>query len=1059
MLVSKLIADVRKVIVDSRKLGGMSGCGYAVAAAALPVKGRLLVVTPGPEGALDVALDLQALATGRKILQTPVAGEGARSEWVSLLAAIDEEKTAIIVAPAAAMLEALPAPGQLETDTINLKTGKNLDVDGLFKRLVESGMTRQDQVGEEGQFARRGGIVDVFPIGRNSPLRIELMGDEIESIRGFDVLSQRSLETLESIALLLPSAKSETKSNLLAYLDAKDSITAVDYDRIVERLSVLGGFAHDDTVTGAIKGVRAAVAGAFQLSPGPQAINLELAAPVALGEGYQGVAGLITAMRQSGRRVALFCGNEAEIRLATEGLKGCGLKAGADLEYLTGDLGGGRVFAGQGVAMLSLHELLGRARRRVFTSDDKPRELGDVMDDFLELEAGDYVVHLSHGIARYRGMETLERDGKRGEFLALEFDEGLMLHVPVANANVVQKYIGSRGEAPRLSKYNTAAWSEKKIRAQQSVLKLATDLLELQALRAQEAGHQCRPDTPEQAEFEAACPFRDTPDQARSTREIKRDMESRRPMDRLLCGDVGYGKTEVAMRAAVKMVQEGKQVAVLVPTTVLAQQHFMTFSERMSESAVMVGMLSRFRTDAQIRKTITQLAEGKLDVAIGTHRLLSNDVQFRDLGLVIIDEEQRFGVEAKEKLKTLRRTVDLLTLSATPIPRTLHQAMLGVRDISNLTTPPQERIPVQTKLMHWDDKVVGEAIKRELARDGQVFFVHNRVYDIEKVADRVRLLAPDARVEIGHGQMHEDDLEQVMLRFMQGKVDVLVCTTIIESGIDVRAANTMFIDDAHMYGLADLHQLRGRVGRFHNQAFCYLLVPADVSVPELAQKRLKAILQHSALGAGFKIAMRDLELRGAGNLLGPEQSGHIASIGYDLYCRLLERSVRKLKNQPVGPDIDTSLELGLDLQLPQKYVAAPRQRLEVHRKLARIRTPQQAEDLKRELTDRFGQPPGVIDTMLMAALVRARLSALGVLSIAVADGYLRLRSVAAPLTQKKLSAGSGSFRVLDEQTLALPLRKGLETPLDQLRFLSNLLQMLSCKGVLEEERPPDDVAK
>lgn len=1031
-------------------LGGLSGCAFSVALAAALQKsqGLRLCITAGPEMAEELALDLAALAPDLGVLLAPaleVNDSERAAAWTALLSRLSAQPDIrVLVAPAAALLENVPAPSEVARANVSFVPGQKLKVEPLFEKLVAAGYARADQAEDPGQFARRGGIIDVFPHGGRHPFRIELFGDEVESVRAFDPLTQRSTQSLDAAAFALVALDDKAKATLPDYVAGQSAVIVVEPARCQGRLSAIASFTHD---AGAAKRLKAAsdllAKPGLVLDSGNQSRMLELSTPLALGEGYSGVASLLKALEEGGLRVALFCGNEHELKLARESLKAQGVTPGANLELLEGDIGGGRAFAREQAALLSLHELLGRLRRRAPAEGEEVRAASDVLDDFVDLEPGDYVVHLAHGIARYRGMETLAREGVRGEFLALEFDDGLTLHVPVSNADVVQKYIGARGEVPKLSKYNTAAWSDKKLRAQEAVLKLATNLLEVQALRAQESGHPCGPDTPEQSEFEAACPFRDTPDQAKVTVLIKQDLMAKKPMDRLLCGDVGYGKTELAMRAAFKMVQEGRQVAVLVPTTVLAQQHLLVFRERMQNFPVIVELLSRFRTDAEQRDVIARLAEGKVDIVIGTHRLLSDDVQFKELGLVIIDEEQRFGVEHKERLKQLRKTVDLLTLSATPIPRTLHQAMVGLRDISSLTTPPLERHPVITKLAHWNDAQIKDAIAHELARDGQVYFVHNRVYDIKVIAERVQRLCPDARVEIGHGQMPEGELEQVMLRFMERKIDVLVCTTIIESGIDVRSANTMFIDQAHMYGLAELHQLRGRVGRFHQQAYCYLLLPDDARVPELAAKRLQAILRHSELGAGFKIAMRDLELRGAGNLLGAEQSGHIASIGYDLYCRLLERAVRKLKNQPVAPDVDTSLQLGLDLRLPESYLPQPRRRLEIYRRLARIGSHEEAEALVRELSDRFGKPPRVLDTMVMAAMVRTRLARLGITSVAKAEGHLKLRALSAPQAARRLEKVSKSFRVLDETTLALPLRKGLEEPLDQLRFLSNLLQALS----------------
>jgi len=1055
-IAEKLIAQ----LTPRQALGGLSGCGFSVALATWLRKGRglTLCVTPGPEMAEELALDLEALAPRSAVLLAlPLEASSAErtASWTALLSNVEGRRgTALcLVAPVAALLEVLPARSEIARSNVSLVAGQTLKPEALFAKLTEAGFARIEQVEEPGQFARRGGIIDIFPHGVPSPFRIELFGDEIESVRSFDPLTQRSLETLDAASFPLAAlGDSAHGAGLLDYLDAGEVLVCAEPARCHERLASVAAFTHEPGAAQRLRRAQAALAApsTVMLDSAGRDESLGLSTPLALGEGYGGVTALLRALNEGGAAVAMFCGNEHELKLARETLKAQGVVESPRLELLPGDIGGGRAFVREQVVLLSLHELLGRVRRRAPGDAESVRAESGITDEFVDLEPGDYVVHLAHGIARYRGMETLVRDGKKGEFLALEFDEGLMLHVPVASADVVQKYIGARGESPRLSKYNTGAWSEKKLRAQQSVLKLATSLLEVQALRAQASGHACKPDTAEQGDFEAACPFRDTPDQAKVTVQIKQDLMSPRPMDRLLCGDVGYGKTELAMRAAFKMVQEGRQVAVLVPTTVLAQQHWLTFRERMQSFPVIIELLSRFRTDGEMRDVVARLAEGKVDIVIGTHRVLSQDVQFKDLGLVIIDEEQRFGVEHKERLKQLRKTVDLLTLSATPIPRTLHSAMVGLRDISSLTTPPLERHPVITRLSSWNDAMIKEAIAHELARDGQVYFVHNRVYDIQIVAERVQRLCPDARVEIGHGQMPESELEEVMLRFMEGRIDVLVCTTIIESGIDVRSANTIIIDHAHLHGLADLHQLRGRVGRFHQQAYCYLLLPDDARVPEIAAKRLQAIMKHSELGAGFKIAMRDLELRGAGNLLGPEQSGHIASIGYDLYCRLLERAVRKLKNQPVAPDVDTSLELGLDASLPESYIASARQRLEVYRKLARVSSHEHAEALTRELTDRFGKPPRVFEQMVTAAIVRSRLAKLGILSVVQAEGHLKLRALSAPQASRRLSLASKSFRVLDEHTLALPLRKGLEQPLDQLRFLSNLLQTLVRLGAYEE---------
>ncbi|MCC7510500.1 MAG: transcription-repair coupling factor [Planctomycetes bacterium] len=1020
-------------------------------AAAAQATSRLLVVTPGPETAELIQLDLEALAPAQTALVAPLIDDNSPDKpaaWVTLLARL-HGGARVLLAPSASLLDALPAPDEIRESNLVLAPGTKLKPESLFNRLVESGMQREEQIDGPGQFARRGGIVDIYPATRSNPVRLELLGPEIESVRAFDVETQRSFESLpDGVAFPLVALSGEKTTGLLDHMGVHATLV-IEPDQVHERIATLLSFSEDKARHERARRVESLLAtrDVRRLRSATTVNSIKCVNPINLGEGYAGVAQLIGALRQGGNRTLLFCGAESELRPAREGLAGQGVTEDDSLVLLRGDVGAGRVLPEQHTAVMSIHELLGRGLRRMHV-ETPARHIGDVFDDFVDLEPGDYVVHLQHGIARFKAIETLKREGKPGEFLALEFAEGTTLHVPATNADVVQKYIGMRGEVPPLSKLNTAAWSERKLKASQSVLKLAAEMLELNALRAHEAGYACRPDGPDMAEYEAACPFRDTPDQATSSIAIKRDMESLKPMDRLLCGDVGYGKTELAMRAAFKMVLEGKQVAMLVPTTVLAQQHWLSFRERLRSFPVSVDLLSRFRTPLEAREVIEKLAEGKVDIVIGTHRLLSNDVQFKNLGLVIIDEEQRFGVEHKEKLKQMRRTVDLLTLSATPIPRTLHQALLGLRDISNLTTPPQNRMPILTRLCHWSDRELQDAMRSELARDGQVFFVHNRVFDIDVIAERVRRLVPEARIEIGHGQMPERQLEEVMVRFMAREIDVLVCTTIIESGIDVRNANTMIINNAQNFGLSELHQLRGRVGRYHHQAHCYLMVPDDISLSEIATKRLKAILQYQALGSGFKIAMRDLELRGAGSLLGAEQSGHIATIGYDLYCRLLDRAVKKLRNQPVPPEVDTQLDFGLSLELPREYIPGQKQRLEIYRRLARIQEADGAEALLREIADRFGKPPREIERMVTAALVRSRLARLGVISISRGEGHLKLRALSATQTHKKLKEATASFRVLDETWLALPLRKGLEAPEDQLRYLHNLLQTMATRKLL-----------
>jgi transcription-repair coupling factor (superfamily II helicase) len=603
------------------------------------------------------------------------------------------------------------------------------------------------------------------------------------------------------------------------------------------------------------------------------------------------------------------------------------------------------------------------------------------IDSFLDLAEGDLVVHVSHGIARYRGMQLLDREAANGkarpgtsgraeEHLVLEFKDGVRVYVPASKIDLVQKYVGGAKTDPELSRYGGTAWGRRKARVQEAVLDLAGDMIGMQALREAQPGIAYPPDTEWQAEFEASFPYRETPDQLTTAAEIKADMQRARPMDRLVCGDVGYGKTELAVRAAFKAVDNGRQVAVLVPTTVLAEQHFRTFSQRLSEYPFVVECLSRFRSAGEQRRILERLAAGGVDVIVGTHRLVSADVRFKDLGLVVIDEEQRFGVEHKERLKKLRQTVDVLTLTATPIPRTLHLSLLGIRDISNLETPPPDRLAIETRICRFDRQLIRHAILRELNRDGQVYFVHNRVQDIDQVADTVRSIVPEARVAVGHGQMGEGELEEAMLRFVRREVDVLVATTIVESGLDIPNANTIFIDQADHYGLADLHQLRGRVGRYKHRAYAYLLLDGERAVTPAGVRRLKAIEEFTDLGAGFKIALRDLEIRGAGNILGTQQSGHIAAVGYELYCQLLENAVRQLRQQPLRTPLEVTVDLPWPAYLPRDYVPGQRLRIEAYRRLARVRKPERLDDFRQELRDRYGPLPEPAEWLLRLAELR-----------------------------------------------------------------------------------------
>ncbi len=637
-----------------------------------------------------------------------------------------------------------------------------------------------------------------------------------------------------------------------------------------------------------------------------------------------------------------------------------------DLRVSIGRIRSGFDAPSEKLAILSESEMFGRTYRR---RKRRRFEAGSAITQFSDLKTGDYIVHQLHGIGRYLGLRRFE--GKAGDFMAIQYAAGDMVYVPAHHIDHVQKYVGGDGAMPKIDKVGGASWARTKAKVKKAVREMTADLIQLYARREHSRGHAFSVDTPWQSEFEDSFEYDETPDQARAITETKRDMEGGKPMDRLLCGDVGYGKTEVALRAAFKAVQDGKQTALLAPTTVLTQQHYSTFRERMADFPVRIELLNRFRTPKQQRLTVERMKSGEVDIVIGTHRLVSKDVNFKDLGLLIIDEEQRFGVAHKERIKKLRHHVDVLTLTATPIPRTLHISLMGVRDMSVINTAPNDRLPIHTCIESWDENLVKEAMERELSREGQVFLLHNRVQTIGKVAELVRRLVPTARVAVGHGQMHKHELEEVMRDFIDNKVDVLVCTTIIGSGIDIPNANTIIIDRADMFGLSELYQIRGRVGRYKHRAFAYLLIPGDRALSEDAQLRLQALEDFSALGSGFRIAMRDLEIRGAGNVLGGEQSGHITTVGYETYKDLIAEAVSELKGTPMKRRVLPPFEVGVDAFVPDEYVPTAQQKMTLYRRISQANALDEIEEIDAELNDRFGTPPGPVRRLLDIMRVRA----------------------------------------------------------------------------------------
>ncbi|MBI3823197.1 MAG: transcription-repair coupling factor [Planctomycetes bacterium] len=916
----------------------------------------------------------------------------------------------IILTTIQALLQPVPNREQLSRHRKRLRVKQDIAIESIVAWLVEQGFQRMEAIEIPGEFSQRGGILDVFSPDAEAPYRVEFVGNEIESIRQFSPQTQRSLGDVQAVEITAQGrnvpGNELLRGNLCDYLLTKAWTMLVELGDLEEQ-----GKAYLER-TADITGLFS-VPGVFkQLVQFP---SIRLAAmPTASAEttyhlrveSVERFSGDVTKVRDeldaaaASDFVLIACHNDAEKKRLGDVL-GQGKLAQADrLRLVTGHVHAGfrlimderegekgrrgeretetngeqvspsplLPFSPSGLVVLGDHELF--HRDQAAAALPRRRLESRAIDSFLELQEDDLVVHLSHGIARFRGMHVLEKNGQTEEHLILEFAGGTRVYVPASKIDLVQKYVGGAKTDPELSKLGGTSWQNKKDRVQAAVLDLASEMLELQAMRESKPGVSFPPDSDWQREFDAAFPYEETPDQLTTIAEIKRDMEKARPMDRLICGDVGYGKTELAMRAAFKAIDNGKQVAILVPTTVLAEQHFRTFSQRMAEYPFSVEVISRFRTGAEQRRIVQGLADGTIDVIIGTHRIVSKDVQFKELGLVIIDEEQRFGVEHKEKLKKLRQTVDVLTLTATPIPRTLHLSLLGIRDISNLETAPAGRLAIETRIVRFDRQLIRHAIMRELNREGQIYFVHNRVHNIHEVAGKLQEIVPEARIVVGHGQMGEHELEDAMVKFVQKQADILVATTIIESGLDIPNANTMFINQADIYGLADLHQLRGRVGRYKHRAYAYLLLDAERDITPNASRRLKAIEEFTELGAGFKIAMRDLEIRGAGNILGTQQSGHIAAVGYELYCHLLENAVRSLKNMPVKTHLEVTIDLPWVAMLPRDYVPGQKLKIEVYRRLSRIRKLEGLIDFRKELRDRYGPIPTPVEWLLRLAELR-----------------------------------------------------------------------------------------
>jgi transcription-repair coupling factor (superfamily II helicase) len=1019
------------------------------------------------------------------------------SERLETLAALlrcrEEKKPALVNTSITAVLQRTFPSARFQTQARTVKRGDRIDPLELGGWLEASGYGSEAQVTQKGEWARRGGILDIFSLTSPWPARLEFFGDQIESVRLFDPVTQISREEIEEIAIspagefrtlkkLAESDGGAALGSLFDYLPNDTIYLLRDPAGLARRAGLYAAqipegdpfFISWETALAAMRASGGGVVSLSTLAPGEapatetgESVAPDEAAPVEIDdlEMFRPLTTSVTEpevaleqRRQFFGQLRLWMGQKYQVVVvcATEGEKERLLEVWAEpnpveagtpgsgkaleLTVEIGSLERGFIFPEARIAVASDAEIFGRLKARLPRRMKSPhaaatRSAFDI--NFSEFEEGDYVVHIEHGIGRYLGLKLLpasqgqgaDREAAMEEFLAIEYaprDPDApppRVYVPVTQAHLVGKYVGAGKASPPLNTLGGSRWAKAKEHAEHAVRDLAGEFLAIQAARASCPGHAFQPDSAWQREFESAFPYQETAGQARAISDTKRDMEEARPMDRLICGDVGFGKTEVAIRAAFKAVMDGKQAALLAPTTVLAQQHFNTFRERMAEYPIGIAILSRFRSRREQAKAIAGLADGAVDIVIGTHRLLQGDVVFKDLGLVVIDEEQRFGVLHKEKFKRLRQMVDVLTLSATPIPRTLYMALSGARDLSTIDTPPQDRLPVETIVAAYDERLIRDAIQRELNRGGQVFFLHNRVFDIHSVATRLQALLPKARIVVGHGQLGADELEETMTRFVNGEADVLLSTTIIESGLDIPNANTIIIDRADRFGLSDLYQLRGRVGRHKHQAYAYLLLPRHFGALTAARKRISALKQYSTLGSGFKIAMRDLEIRGAGNLLGAQQSGHITAVGFDLYCQLLKQSIAGLKGEKTRPRVEVSARIdflalspddeqpetnggreamaaaspaGADpagasglrpsprraiAYVPRSYIREAKDRIEIYRKLAQVLDRAELEKWREELEDRFGRPPPAIGLLWQVAELKLLAAERGVTSI------------------------------------------------------------------------------
>lgn len=1031
--------------------------------------------------------------------QADIYGNQLTMERIRCLRRLMEGRPATVITTYDALMAPQPPIGAWKQHVIHIDKQSRIEESGLAARLVELGYEKNYQVEAPGQFSIRGGIVDIFDLTEENPYRIELWGEDVESIRSFDILSQRSIEKLESVTIypatelilseeelraglkkiqaeckehaaklrkemkteeahrietqvkelaeqLLELGLSRGAVNLESYIryfypelstfldcltDGADGSTkrgtgcvfieeplrvrehasAVELEfreSMMHRLEkgyILPGqtdilYSAEETAAGIARGrvvTLSMMDGKNPLFKADRKFDIQTRSLSSYNNSFEALVKDLAGYKKRGYRILLLSGSRTRAKRLAEDLRDQEISAfysedpmrevqpGEVMTYY------GRVLKGFEYPLLKFIVI---SESDIFGVEKKKKKKklyqGQKINDFNELKVGDYVVHESHGLGIYQGIEKVEVDKIVKDYMKISYRDGGILYVLATGLDVIQKYASAEsGSKPKLNKLGTQEWNKTKSKVRTAVDEVAQDLVELYAVRQQSQGFKYGPDTVWQREFEEMFPFEETEDQVSAIAATKEDMESSKIMDRLICGDVGYGKTEIAIRAAFKAVQEGKQVVYLVPTTILAQQHYNTFVQRMKDFPVRIDLLSRFRTAAEQKKTVTDLKKGMVDIVIGTHRVLSADVQYKDLGLLIIDEEQRFGVAHKEKIKKMKENVDVLTLTATPIPRTLHMSLIGIRDMSVLEEAPGDRHPIQTFVCEYNEELVREAIVRELSREGQVYYVYNRVNNIADIAAAIQNLVPEATVAFAHGQMKESELERIMYDFIDGEIDVLVSTTIIETGLDISNVNTMIIHDSDQMGLSQLYQLRGRVGRSNRTAYAFLMYKRDKMLKEVAEKRLEAIKEFTDLGSGFKIAMRDLEIRGAGNLLGAKQHGHMQAVGYDLYCKMLNEAVKSLKGISTIEDFNTTIDLEADAYIPPSYIVNEVQKLDIYKRIAGIENEKECDDMREELLDRFGETPKSAENLLRIALIRSQAHRLYMPEVKGKDGVIR----------------------------------------------------------------------